>query len=179
MAYVVFLRGVNIGGHRVLRPSTVPGRLPEFRLRNIGAAGTFIVLQRTSQAALRQALAKVLPFRTDILICSAAAVRDFMAANPFAGVPRGPDTVRFVSVLSRSPQTRPVLPMEFRDGRRWLVRLLAQRGRFVAGIYRREMKTISYLGRIDRVFEVPLTTRQWSTFSLIADALEAARRRGA
>ncbi len=173
MAHVVFLRGVNIGGHRVFRPSTVPGRLPGFRLLNIGATGTFIAFAPTSQAALRRALTRVLPFRTEIVICSAAAVRDLVAADPFAGVPRRPDIVRFVTVLSRPPDALPVLPMEFRDGRRWLVRLLAQHGRFVAGVYRREMKTIGYLGRIDRVFDVPLTTRQWSTFRLVAARLHS------
>ena len=179
MAYVVFLRGVNVGGHRVFRPSSLVAQLPELGLVNIGAAGTFVVRQRMSQAALRRALARRLPFNTEIVICRAAQIRALLAHDVFAGAPPRADQVRFVSVLSRRPEVAPLLPMEFRYGRRWLVKLLTQVDCFVAGLYRRDMKTISYLGRIDRVFDAPVTTRNWSTFGLIAKALEKPSRRGA
>jgi hypothetical protein len=68
--------------------------------------------------------------------------------------------------------------MEFRHGRRWLVKLLGQVDCFVFGVYRRHMRTISYLGRIDRLFDVPVTTRNWNTFGLIAKVLEEPRGRG-
>jgi uncharacterized protein (DUF1697 family) len=172
MTHVVFLRGANVGGHRVFRPSTLPARLPELGLVNIGAAGTFVVRRRMSQAAIRRALARCLPFEAEIVICSSAQVRTLLDSNIFAGQPARPDVVRFVSVLSRSPDTWPLLPMEFRLGRRWLVKLLGRVDRFVAGVYRRHMRTIGYLGRIDRVFDTPVTTRNWNTFGLIAKVLE-------
>jgi uncharacterized protein (DUF1697 family) len=172
MAQVVFLRGVNVGGHRVFRPSLLPAQLPQLGLVNIGAAGTFVVRQRISQAALRRALAGRLPFDAEIVICSAAQVRGLLEADIFAGQPSRPDVVRFVSVLSRAPGISPLLPMEFRHGRRWLVKLVRQVDRFVAGVYRRHLRTISCLGRIDQVFDVPVTTRNWNTFGQIASVLE-------
>jgi hypothetical protein len=36
-------------------------------------------------------------------------------------------------------------------------------GRFVCGLYRRHMKTIGYLGQIDKFFGAPATTRNWNT----------------
>ena len=174
MAHVVFLRGVNVGGHRVFRPSQLVAQLPALRLVNIGAAGTFVVRQRVGQAELRRALARRLPFATEIVICTAAQVRAFLAADPFADHPARLGEARFVSVLGRSPTISPLLPMEFRHGRRWLVKLLAQRGRFVTGVYRRDPRTIGLLGRVDDVFDVPVTTRNWNTFALIAAALDAA-----
>jgi uncharacterized protein (DUF1697 family) len=179
MAHVVFLRGVNVGGHRVFRPSTLPAQLPELGLVNIGAAGTFVVRQPIGQAALRRALARCLPFDAEIVICSAAQVQALLDSNIFAGQPARPDVVRFVSVLSRSPDILPLLPMEFPHGRRWFVKLVGQVDRFVAGVYRRHMRTISYLGRIDLVFDVPVTTRNWNTFGLIAKVLEGSGVRGA
>jgi uncharacterized protein (DUF1697 family) len=172
-AQVVFLRGVNVGGHRVFRPSTLPAQLPELGLVNIGAAGTFVVRRRTSQAALRRALARCLPFTAEIVVCTAAQIRALLASDIFAGQPAGPDVTRFVSVLSRPPEVLPLLPMEFRDGRRWLVKLVGMVDCFVAGVYRRHMKTIGYLGRIDSVFDAPVTTRNWNTFIRIVEVLEA------
>jgi uncharacterized protein (DUF1697 family) len=178
MAHVVFLRGVNVGGHRVFRPSSLPGQLPDLGLVNIGAAGTLVVRQRIGQAALRRSLARCLPFDADIVICTARQVLNLLGSSIFAGQPMRPDVVRFVTVLSRPPEVLPLLPMEFRHGRRWLVKLLGQVDCFVFGVYRRHMRTISYLGRIDRLFDVPVTTRNWNTFGLIAKVLEEPRGRG-
>jgi uncharacterized protein (DUF1697 family) len=51
------------------------------------------------------------------------------------------------------------------------VNLLARDERFVFGQYRRSMKTIGCLGTLDRVFGVPLTTRNWTTIRAIAKVL--------
>ena len=46
-----------------------------------------------------------------------------------------------------------------------------RRNRFVFGLYRRHMKVISYLGMFDRLFGVPVTTRNWNTITAIASVL--------
>ena len=43
MALVVFLRGVNVGGHRTVRPTMLAQQLKRYDVVNIGAAGTFVV----------------------------------------------------------------------------------------------------------------------------------------
>jgi hypothetical protein len=43
----------------------------------------------------------------------------------------------------------------------------------VLGQYRRQMKAIGYLGRLDRLFGVPVTTRNWNTITAIAKVLDA------
>lgn len=68
------------------------------------------------------------------------------------------DIVRFVSVLSHSPRSAPLTPMSFPRTGKWLVKIpLARENRFVVGLYRRDMKVIGYLGRLDRVFGLPVT----------------------
>ena len=42
------------------------------------------------------------------------------------------------------------------------------------GMYRRHMKTISYLGSLDKVFGAPATTRNWNTITAIVKVLAAA-----
>lgn len=167
MALVVFLRGVNVGGHRVFRPSTLPARLPDLGLVNIGAAGTFVVHRRMPQAELRRALARELAFETEIMISEGTRVRALVAGDPFAGLRLPAGAVRFVSVLGRAPTVEPELPFRIPAGPRWLVQLVRRTDRFVAGTYRRDVRTIGALGRIDRLFDVPLTTRSWNTIAAI------------
>jgi hypothetical protein len=40
------------------------------------------------------------------------------------------------------------------------------------GVYRRHMKTIGYLGRIDKLFGVPATTRNWNTILAVVRVLK-------
>lgn len=63
------------------------------------------------------------------------------------------------------------MPMSFPSSGKWLLRLLARDDRFVLGVYRRHMKVIGYLGTVDRLFGVPVTTRNWNTFGAIARVL--------
>ena len=178
MALVVFLRGVNIGGHRIFRPSALPAQLPELGVVNIGAAGTFVVRRRIGRAELRRAFRRKLPFAAEIVVCDGTQVRALMADDLFAGLRLRPGMVRFVSILSGTPKVAPQLPIGFPAGRRWLAKLIARTDCFVAGVYRRNMKTIRYLGRIDRLFDVALTSRNWNTFMAIARVLDASKGRG-
>jgi len=62
--------------------------------------------------------------------------------------------------------------MRFPDSGLWLVKILRRDRQFVVGMYRRHMKVIGYLGKIDRLFGVPVTTRNWNTMTAIAKVLE-------
>ena len=53
MALIVFMRGVNVGGHKSFQPSVLAKELAEFDVVNIGAAGTFVVRKKISPTALR------------------------------------------------------------------------------------------------------------------------------
>jgi uncharacterized protein (DUF1697 family) len=171
MALVVLLRGVNVGGHRTFRPTVLAKQLKRLGAVNIGAAGTLVVKGRVARRELRAELKRRLPFDTEIVICEGREIVDLMAQDFFADDPARPDVVRFVSVLSRRPRTAPRLPMSLPADGEWLLKVLARDDRFVVGLYRRQMKAIGYLGTLDRVFGVPVTTRNWNTVTAIARAL--------
>ena len=52
-----------------------------------------------------------------------------------------------------------------------LLKILGRDKRFIFGLYRRHMKVIGYLGTFDRLFGVPVTTRNWNTITAIARVL--------
>ena len=172
MALVVFLRGVNVGGHRRFRPSALAAELKHLGAVNIGAAGTFVIQSRITRAKLRAELARRLPFETSIAICDARDIATLVDSEPYAHERARPDVVRFISVLTGSPRMTPALPMTFPRRGTWLVRILARDRRFIVGQYRRHMKTIGLLGRVDGVFGVPVTTRSWNTIVAIAETVK-------
>jgi uncharacterized protein (DUF1697 family) len=171
MALVVLLRGVNVGGHRTFRPTELAKQLADLDVVNIGAAGTFVVRQPVTQARLRAELTSRLPFDAAIMICRGRDILRLMSQSHFEDQPVGPDVVRFVSVLSKSPKSRPSTPVSFPASGSWLVRILATEQRFIFGVYRRQMKAIGYLGEIDRLFGMPATTRNWNTIAAIGRVL--------
>jgi hypothetical protein len=63
------------------------------------------------------------------------------------------------------------MPVSLPPSGRWLLKILARDNRFVVGLYRRHLKVIGYLGTFDRLFGVPVTTRNWNTMTAIASVL--------
>lgn len=171
MALVVLLRGVNVGGHRTFRPTMLAEQLRNLDAVNIGAAGTFVIRQPITQAELRAEVARRLPFDAEVIMCTGRQIARLISQDYFADQPVRPGIVRFVSVLSRRPRLAPSTPMSFPSSGKWLLKILAREDRFVVGLYRRQMKAIGYLGTLDRLFGVPVTTRNWNTIIAIGRVL--------
>lgn len=167
MALVVFLRGVNVGGHRTFRPSRLAEQLKHLGAVNVGAAGTFVIRRPVTRAQIRAEFARRLPFDAELTIYQGREIVRLMSRDFFSDHAPRPDIVRFVSVLARSPRLVPATPLGFPSTGRWLVRVLARENRFVVGLYRRHMKTIRYLGTLDRAFGVSVTTRGWNTMAAL------------
>ncbi len=172
MALVVFLRGVNVGGHKTFRPTALVKELKELDPVNIGAAGTFVIRRPVTREKLRAGLARALPFDADVMICEGRDILRLVAQDPFAGQAEGPDVVRFVSVLARRPRSAPPMPVVFPPTGPWLMKVIGTEREFVLGLYRRNMKAVGNLGKLDRLFGCPVTTRNWNTIAAIAKVLE-------
>jgi uncharacterized protein (DUF1697 family) len=170
MALTVFLRGVNVGGHRTFRPSVLASELSDFDIVNVGAAGTFVVRRPGARAKFRAALLQRLPFEAEVMLCDGRDLLRLERENPFG--PARPDIVRFVSILSKAGHVRASLPVTLPPDGEWLVRVIAAKNRFVFGEYRRHMKTIGYLGQLDKLFGAPATTRNWNTIMAVVRILK-------
>lgn len=171
MALVVFLRGVNVGGHRTFRPTKLAEELKHLGAVNIGAAGTLVLRKPMTQVQARAAVARKLPFAAVIVVCQGRDIASLISKDPFEGQSAQPGIVRFVSVLSGRPRVTPSTPIQFPPSGQWLMKIFARRNRFVFGMYRRHMKVIGFLGGLDRIYGVPVTTRNWNTISAIVKVL--------
>ena len=199
MPSVVFLRAVNVGGANRCQPALIAEQLAKFDVVNIGAVGTFVVGANVSESVLRSAIARKLPFKCEIMICPALDIIKLTSKDPFAGQPSGSDITRFVSVAAKpfrprvrsgshqtsnfksasgrircgEPQTSqlPPIPLSLPTDDDWLLKIIAIQGQFVLGLYLREMKAISYLGKIEKLLGVAVTTRSWNTIQKIVQIL--------
>lgn len=174
MRWAVFLRAVNVGGANRCRPAELAKQLAKFGVVNIGAVGTFVVRKNVSESALRAAFARELPFKCEIMICPARDIIKLASKDPFAGQPSGPDITRFVSVAAKRIATPPPLPFNLPSENEWLLKVIAIREKFILGLYRRQMKAIGYLGKIEKLLGVPATTRNWNTIEKIVKLLRNA-----
>jgi len=171
MRRVVFLRAVNVGGANRCQPAVLAKQLAKFGVVNIGAVGTFVVHEDVNESVLRGAIAKKLPFKCEIMISPARDIIKLASKDPFVRQPSGPNITRFVNVLAKRLPSPPSLPLSLPSDDDWLLKVIAIENRFVLGLYRREMKAISYLGKIEQLLGVPATTRNWNTIEKVVKIL--------
>ena len=158
MRQVVFLRAVNVGGANQCRPTLLAKQLSKFDVINVGAVGTFVVRENVRESVLRNA--------SDVI--------KLASRDPFSRQPSGPDITRFVNVLAKRLPSPPALPLSLPSDDDWLLKVIAIEGRFVLGLYRRQMKAISHLGKVEKLLGVPATNRNWNTIKKVAEILDNA-----
>src|SRR3954466_16147627 len=144
MALVVFLRGVNVGGHRRFRPSVLATELSDYGVVNVGAAGTFVVRKPGARARFRAELLRKLPFEAEVMLCDGRDLIGLEMENPFAQESSRPDVVRFVSILSKAAGFPAAVPIRFPPSEECLLRLIATKKRIVFGGDRRKKKNIRH-----------------------------------
>ena len=173
MALVVFMRGVNVGGHRTFRPAALAKELAAFDVVNVGAAGTFVIRKTVSQATLRAELLRRLPFQVELMICRGRDIIDLTCRGPFPDERSHKDARRFVSVLAKRPTSLPPLPICQPAGDKWQVKIVGVAGRFALSLWRRMGRTMVYPNEVvEKYLGVSATTRNWNTISTICDILQ-------
>jgi uncharacterized protein (DUF1697 family) len=172
VAIVAFLRGANVGGHRRFRPSLLAKELERFDVVNIGATGLFVARNPGRGQTFRSELMSRLPFDTQVVLCEGADLLALESRSPYQEIAVDPDHVRFVSVLIEPvPARLPAMPFGIPSNDDWYVQIVGREKQFLFGVYRRHMKTIAYLGQIDKALGARVTTRNWNTIGSVLKVL--------
>jgi len=172
VAAVVFMRGVNVGGHKAFRPSVVAGRLSSLDVLSIGAAGTFVVHADADETTIRGRFMKQIPFETQLMICPAGDIASLVAKDPFSERSLPQSDGQFVSVVDRLPRPLPKLPLHVPEGVDWQVGVIAVHRCFVVTLRRNVGRTPLYPNEvIERRLGVAATTRNWATILKVHRAL--------
>ena len=171
MASVVFLRAVNVGGHQKFQPSVLAKKLADYGVINFGAAGTLVVRKKVSRAKLREEIFRRLPFLPELMICSAGEIHELARGNDFGEPPGGRSVKRFLSVMQKAPRATPPLPLEQPAGDKWEVRVVAIVGRLALSFQRPGPKGLYPNAIVERLFDLPATTRNWNTIEKVLKVL--------
>ena len=172
MALIVFLPGINVGGHRAFRPTVLAKELDIYDAVNVGAAGTLVIRKPGLRAKFLADLRRKLPFEATVCFCDGRDLIRLEMLKPFGTEPPPADVVQFVSILSEAGRSVS-LPIALPEAGEWLVRIIGSKNRLVYGVYRRHMKTIGCLGQIDKLFGAPATTRGWNTILSVLRILKS------
>jgi uncharacterized protein (DUF1697 family) len=172
MALIVFLRGINVGGHRAFRPTVLAKELDIYDAVNVDAAGTLVIRKPGLRAKFLADLRRKLPFEATVCFCDGRDLIRLEMLKPFGTEPPPADVVQFVSILSEAGRSVS-LPIALPEAGEWLVRIIGSKNRLVYGVYRRHMKTIGCLGQIDKLFGAPATTRSWNTILSVLRILKS------
>jgi uncharacterized protein (DUF1697 family) len=173
MAHVVFFRAANVGGRNVFRPARLAADLAHLDIANVGAAGTFVVRGKATEASLRSEILAQLEFEPEIVIRQAREVLALVKGDPFRGVSPSKDLRRWVAALGGRPKNLPALPLATPEGKAWSVRLDRVEGGFALGLWRRRPHGFVYPNSVvEDALGVPATTRGWETFLRVASVLE-------
>jgi len=174
MPSVVFLRGVNVGGHRTFQPSAFAQAIKDLDVVNVGAAGTFVVRKTIGQSALREKFLEKLPFDAEMMICSARELIQLAGGDAFGSEPATAEARRYVSVMAKRPPKLPPLPLCQPAGDEWQVKVIGITGKFALSLNRRTGRKLVYPNEVvEKKLGVPATTRNWDTIEAVCEVLKA------
>jgi uncharacterized protein (DUF1697 family) len=171
--YVVFLRGVNVGGHNLVKTSDICKRLASLGFANVRGfkqSGNIIFETEDRDSAriaagIRQELRGLLGKDIDVFLRTMPEVREMVRLDPFRDVKRG-DVKMFVTFLPGELREVPMLPLKSSDGD---AEIILVRGREAFGLgYLKDCRYGASYGTIEKKLGATATTRNWNTVKGIA-----------
>jgi uncharacterized protein (DUF1697 family) len=172
MPWVIFLRGVNVGAHNRFQPSLLTTQLAPLRAVNVGAAGTIVVFGNISRTKLRSDVLKRLSFKPEVMICEAREILRLADASPLEDEKLDRDRRAFLTIVAKTPERLPRLPIYAPTTENWQVKVIAASGNLVLSLWRRAGDRILYPNEVvEKAFAAPSTTRSWNTIEKIVKIL--------
>lgn len=172
--YVAFLRGINVGGKKVIKMEALTRVFASLGFKNVR---TFIqsgnVIFETAEAnthvlarKIEKKLHQSLGYEVPVVLRTFAQLGDILRLNPFKTVKPGSDVMMFVTFLVAEPDSKPRLPLiSFTEN----LEIVAIRDG-AAFILCRRKKSGSFAfpnNFLEKQLGVSATTRNWTTVNKI------------
>ncbi|HVS83089.1 MAG TPA: DUF1697 domain-containing protein [Pyrinomonadaceae bacterium] len=181
--YVAFLRGINVGGKKLIKMEDLRRVVESLGLKNVR---TFIqsgnVICETSQTnrsalttKIEKKLLKAFGHEVTVVLQTIDELKDILKRNPFKKIKASDDVMMFVVFLAAEPKGKPKLPLRSLTEN---LEVLAIRDRAAFILCRRKKNGMFSFPNnfLEKEFGVAATTRNWNTVNRIVALAEAEAR---
>ncbi len=177
--YVAFLRGINVGGKKLIKMEDLRRVVESLGLKNvrtfIASGNVLFETPQTNRAALTRKIEKELltAFGHDVpvVLQTIDELRDHLKRGPFKKTKPGADVMLCVTLLAAEPKGCPKLPLKSATEN---LEVLAIKNRAAFILCRRKKNGMFSFPNnfFEKEFGVVATTRQWNTIIRIVDFAE-------
>jgi uncharacterized protein (DUF1697 family) len=174
--YVAFLRGINVGGKRLIKMEDLRRVVESLGLKNvrtfIASGNVLFETSQTNRTALARKIEKKLltAFGHDVPVAllTVDELKDILRSGPFKKIKPSADVMMCVTLLATEPKGRPKLPFHSAIEN---LEVLAIKNHAAFILCRRKKNgSFSFPNNFfEKEFGVVATTRQWNTISRIVD----------
>jgi uncharacterized protein (DUF1697 family) len=183
--YVAFLRGINVGGKKLIKMEALRRVVESVGLKNvrtfIASGNVLFETSQTNRAALTRKIEKKLltAFGHDVpvVLQTIDELKDLLRTGPFKKIKPGADVMLCVTLLVAEPKGSPKLPLKSTIEN---LEVLAIKNHAAFILCRRKKNgSFSFPNNFfEKEFGVVATTRQWNTIIRIVDFAETEGRPG-
>jgi uncharacterized protein (DUF1697 family) len=183
--YVAFLRGINVGGNKIIKMETLREVFESMGFSEVKtyiASGNVIFETRSKTATtlkskIESALKKALGHEVTVALLSFEDLAVVSQEDVFDGIEAGKDVGLFVAFLVAQPTLSPKLPISVPKDN---FDVLGARDRAVFIVVRRNEKGQAAFPNdfVEKQFGVKATTRNWNTVKKIVESQKKAPKAG-
>jgi uncharacterized protein (DUF1697 family) len=178
--YVAFLRGINVGGKKLIRMEDLRRVFESLRFKNvrtfIQSGNVIFESSESNRAALTKKIEKNIlkAFSHDVtvVLTTADELQAILKLNPFKKIKAGADVMLFVAFMAAEPESKTKLPL--RSSTENLdVLAITNCAAFIL-CYRKPNGMFSFPNNfLEKYFGVAATTRNWNTINRIVALTES------
>ena len=181
--YVAFLRGINVGGKKLIKMEDLRRVIESLRFKNVKTfiqSGNVICdSPETDRPALvrkiERRLLKVFGHQVTVVLLTLDELKDIPKHNPFKKIKPGADVMMFVAFLAADPETKTKLPL-VSSTEKLEVLSIKHRAAFIL-CRRKKNGFFSFPNNfVEKQFGVAATTRNWTTVNKIVALAETEAR---
>jgi uncharacterized protein (DUF1697 family) len=172
-SYVAFLRGINVGGKKLIKMDALARAFQSLGFENVKTfiqSGNVIfddaetdleILTKKLETTIHNSFG----FEVRVMLQTVAALQGILKRNPFKKVESDSDLVFFVTFLSANPAAKPKLPLVFPAEN---VEIIAIKDRAAFILCRRKKNGMfAFPNAFVEKLGVSATTRNWTTVNKI------------
>ena len=175
ITYVAFLRGINVGGKKLIKMEALRREMESLRFKNVRtfiASGNVIfnsadIDRQSLTGKIERKLFKAFEHKVPVVLLTVRELEEIVRRSPFKKIKPGADVMMFVALLADKPKAKGKIP--FRSTTENLeVLAVTDHAAFIL-CHRKKNGMFAFPNNFfEKQFGVVATTRNWTTVNKIA-----------